>query len=233
MTSIDKAIIGKIIKNGERFELFLDPDKTYDYIRGVKKDTSGILVVDEVFKDARKGERQSPNVIKKAFGDVSIQEILLEVLKYGEIQFTTAQRRKLIEEKRKQIIDYLAKNCIDAQTKLPIPPLRIENAMNNIKYNIDPFKPVDVQAKEILNELIKYLPIKIAMYVVELRIPAESVYKVHNMIKRMNPKKMEKDSEGNLKVVLEIPSGMQSEVYESLNRVLAGQLQSKILEVKE
>jgi ribosome maturation protein Sdo1 len=71
------------------------------------------------------------------------------------------------------------------------------------------------------------------MYVVELRIPAESVYKVHNMIKRMNPKKMEKDSEGNLKVVLEIPSGMQSEVYESLNRALAGQLQSKILEVKE
>ncbi|MGC9005928.1 MAG: ribosome assembly factor SBDS, partial [Candidatus Micrarchaeia archaeon] len=46
MVSLDKAIIATYEKEGEKFEVFLDPDKTYEYLDGRKTDLSGLLVVD-------------------------------------------------------------------------------------------------------------------------------------------------------------------------------------------
>lgn len=229
---VDKAIVGRIVINGEHFELLLDPDKAYAYLEGSKKDTNNILVVEEVYKNAKKGERQSPTNIKKAFGTNDINAILKTILEKGEVQLTTEQRRKMIEKKRKQIIDFLARNCMDGQTNLPIPPLRIENAMQNIRYSIDPFKPVEQQAKEILEQLRKILPIKMASVIIQVRVPSDVAYKVYGYIKSLNPIKLEETQDGLIAQV-EILAGMQGEVYDRLNKLTNGKVESKLLKVKE
>lgn len=229
---ISKAIVGRIVIGGEHFELLLDPDKAYAYLEGSKKDTNNILLVEEVYKNAKKGERQSPSNIKKAFGTDDINVILKTILDKGEVQLTTEQKKKMIEKKRKQIIDFLAKNCIDGQTNLPIPPLRIENAMQNIKYNIDPFKPVEQQAKEILEQLRRILPIKMASVLIQIKIPAEVAYKAYGYVKSLNPIKLE-ERDGEITAQLEILAGMQGEIYDKLNKLTGGKVESKIIKVKE
>ncbi|MEM4295638.1 MAG: hypothetical protein QXS91_02425 [Candidatus Anstonellales archaeon] len=64
MVDLSKAIIGRIEKNGQKFELYLDPDKAYEYLEGRKKDLANILVVEEVYKDAKKGEKHSQQALK-------------------------------------------------------------------------------------------------------------------------------------------------------------------------
>lgn len=139
----------------------------------------------------------------------------------------------MVEKKRRQIIDFLAKNCIDGQTNLPIPPLRIENAMNNIKYNIDPFKPVEQQAKEILEQLRKILPIKMASVIIEIRVPADVAYKVYGYIKSLNPLKLEELNDGSIVAHVELLAGLQGEFYDRLNKLSGGKVESKLLKVKD
>lgn len=230
---LSKAIIGRIVINGEHFELLLDPDKAYAYLEGTKRDLNNILMVEEVYRNAKKGERQSPTNIKKCFGTEDINVILKAILEKGEVQLTTEQRRKMVERKRKQIIEFLAKNCIDGQTNLPIPPLRIENAMNNIRYNIDPMKPVEQQAKEILEQLRRILPIKMASVIIEIRAPSDVAYRVYGYIKSLNPIKLEEISDGSLVAQVEILAGLQGEVYDRLNKLSGGKIESKLLKVRE
>ena len=44
----------------------------------------------------------------------------------------------MMDEKRKQIIEYIAKTYVDPRSHLPHPPLRIEQAMTDARVSIDP-----------------------------------------------------------------------------------------------
>ena len=59
------------------------------------------------------------------------QKLLTIILQKGDLNLTTDQRRKMIEEKKKQIVEYIAKTYVDPKTHLPHPPLRIEQAMKD------------------------------------------------------------------------------------------------------
>jgi len=191
------------------------------------------LVVEEVFKDARKGERQSPSAIQKAFGTTDIYHVLKEVLEKGEVQLTTEQKRKMMEEKKKAIVAYISQNAIDVRTNAPVPPLRIENAMEKLKIRVDPNKPVDAQIPEIVKMLKREIPLKIATAQIAIKVLPEHVGKVLGYLKSFKVKKEEWGSGGELYAIIEIPAGMQSEVFGKLNKLTSGTVDVKILEVKE
>jgi len=79
--------------------------------------------------------------MRKAFETTDPLKIADAILKKGTLQLTTEQRRKMTEDKRKQIVDFISRQAVDPKTNLPHPPLRIENAMEQIRYPIDPHKP--------------------------------------------------------------------------------------------
>lgn len=230
LTSLDNAIIGKIVKNGERFELFLDPDNAYAYLEGKKKDLKNILVVEEVFKDAKKGERQSPSKITAAFGTSDVYVVLKEVLEHGEVPLTTAQRKKMIEDKRKRIISIIARNAIDVRTKAPVPEKRIEMAMEEAKVHIDPFKKPEEQVNDVLSALKLVLPLKFEKVQVAVKVPSQYAIKVYSILHSYSIKKEEWTSQGDLIAVVEIPAGIQGEVYERLAKLTNGEVQTKLLE---
>ena len=91
MATLDKAIVAHLDSHGERFELLVDSDLAYAYKTGKKTDLINVLVVEEVFKNAKKGERHKSDAIKKAFGTEDIFEVAKKILKDGEIQLTTEQ----------------------------------------------------------------------------------------------------------------------------------------------
>jgi len=230
LTSLDNAIIGKIVKNGERFELFLDPNNAYAYLEGKKKDLKNILVVEEVFKDAKKGERQSPSKIIASFGTSDVYAVLKEVLDHGEVPLTTAQRKKMVEEKRKRIISIIAKNAIDVRTKAPVPEKRIEMAMEEVKVHIDPFKKPEDQIETVLSALKLVLPLKFEKVQVAVKVPAKYAMKAYSVLHSYSIKKEEWTSQGDLIAIVEIPAGLQGEIYERLAKITNGEVQTRLLE---
>ena len=144
-----KYTIARISLAGERFEILVHPEKALQYRMGKKGSLSDILAIDVVYTDAGKGLRASEASLKKSFGTTDVEKIADVILTKGELQLTAEQRRRLIEDKRKQIVAFISRHCIDPRTGLPHPPARIEQAMAQAKFSIDPFKDAEEQAKEV------------------------------------------------------------------------------------
>jgi ribosome maturation protein SDO1 len=230
MVSLDNAIIASYDKEGKHFELYVDPKNTYLYLDGGKKDLKNILVVDEVYEDAKKAERAKSSDIQKAFGTTDMIEVLEIALRKGSVQLTTEQRKKKVGEKRKKIIDMICREAIDVRTKAPIPPIRIENAMEEVRFHVDPFKEPKEQMDELLKKLRPLIPIKFEKVQIAVKIPPEYSHRAYGTLKMYGIKKEQWLKDGYLVAVVEISAGMQGEFLDKMNKLTAGQVETKKIE---
>ena len=136
-------VIARIEKAGEKFEVIVKPDAVQRLREGKDVDVLANLAIDEIFRDAHKGSKASEEKMQDFFGTTDKLEVAKQLIRKGEIQLTTEQRREMQEQKRKQIVQYIAQNAINPQTNTPHPPQRIEIAMEEAKVHVDPFKPVE------------------------------------------------------------------------------------------
>ena len=156
----DKFTVVKYAFKGEKFEILVKPDPALDYKLGKIKDISSILVSDEVYENSSKGTRVSSEKLQKIFKTNDTLIIAEKILQKGDLNLTTEQRRKMTTEKRKQIITFIAKTFVDPRSHLPHPPQRIEQAITDAHVNIDPFKSVEEQIKDIVENLRSIIPLK-------------------------------------------------------------------------
>ena len=224
-----KTVIVKVSKNGDDFEIFVNADMAYEYITGKRSDPMSVLENEEIFKDARKGERQSEEKVKKAFGTTELLKVVEAILKSGNVPITTDQRNKLTEEKRKQIINIIATNSIDPRTNAPNPPLRVENAMIEAKVTIDPLKGAPEQVEAVVKKISMIMPIKFATAKIEVTIPPEFTNRSYSVLKRYGLKSEKWLSNGSLQALLEFPAGMQTEFFDRINSATQGKAEVKIL----
>ncbi len=226
-----KKVIAKYSVAGEEFEIIVDSDIAYEFITGKRSDPLSALEIDEIFKDANKGERQSKEKIEKAFNTTDLAKIVSTILKNGNVPITTEQRNKLLEEKRKQIIAIISRNSIDPRTNAPLPMQRVENAMEQAKVSIDLFKSASDQVDQIVKKISMIIPIKFAVAKVEVTIPANYANRVYNLLKQYGLKSEKWLNDGSLSAVVEFPAGLQSEFYDKLNSLTQGNAETKLLEV--
>ncbi|HIH49945.1 MAG: ribosome assembly factor SBDS [Candidatus Micrarchaeaceae archaeon] len=224
-----KTVIVKLHRDGNEFEIFVDADLAYEYITGKRSDPLTVLEAEDIFKDARKGERQSEEKIRKAFGTTELAKVAEAMLKHGEVPITTEQRNKLIEEKRKLIIEIIAKNSIDPRTNAPNPPLRIENAMREAKVSIDPFKGATEQIDDVVKKITMIMPIKFATVRMDVTIPAEYANRSYGTLKKYGLKSEKWLDNGSLNATLEFPAGMQTEFFDRINSATQGKAVVKII----
>lgn len=229
MVSLDRAIIASYEKGGKRFELYVDPDATYAYIEKRKPDLKNILVAEEVYSNAKKAEKAKPSDVQKVFGTTDIMQILEFVLKNGNIQLTTEQRRKMVEEKRKQILAILLREAIDPRTKAPHTRIRLEQALEQAKFHVDPFKDPREQLEQAVKALRPILPMKFEKIKIAVKVPAAFSHKCYGTLKSYGIEKEQWLANGDLVVVVEIFAGLQSEFYNKLNKQTSGQVETKVL----
>ncbi|RLG86276.1 MAG: ribosome assembly factor SBDS [Thermoprotei archaeon] len=216
-------VIARYEFKGRRFEIIVHPEKALKYREGAKIDINEVLIGDYVYKDVRKGDRASPEDLRRVFGTDDVRKVADIILKKGEIQLTTEQRRRLLEAKRRQIITFIAKSAIDPRTKAPIPPQRIEKAMEEARVGIDLYKSVEEQAMRIVKEISRYLPIRIAKAYIKVKVPPDIAYRAYPQLRRLGEVKNERWlNDGSLVIEIEIPAGMQGEVLDSISRITKG-----------
>lgn len=227
-----KVVTVKYDVKGEHFEILVDPDYALEFKLGKPISLDKVLITDTVFRDSKRGLRASEAALKRAFGTTDHRKAAEIILRNAELPLTTEQRRRLIEDKKKQIIEWISRNCIDARTKAPIPPQRVELALNSVNVSIDPFKSVDEQVNEILKALQRVLPIKVALAVVEVTVGPEYGQRVKAALARIGRVLKEQyDSSGNLTLQLEIPAGLQDTVIGKVNEITHGEGEVKLVGV--
>jgi ribosome maturation protein SDO1 len=228
---MSKKVIAKYTIAGENFEIFVDSDKAYDFISGKISNPIAALEVEDIFKDANKGDRQSQDKIRKAFNTDDMEKIVGTILKNGNVPLTTEQRNKLLEDKRKQIVNIIATNAIDPRTNAPHTIQRIENAMKETKITIDPFKQASEQIDGIIKKLSTLLPIKFATVKIEVTIQPQYSNRSYSLLKQYGLKSEKWLSDGSLSASLEFPAGLQSEFFDKINNATKGTAVVKITSV--
>jgi len=223
-----KYTVARLVVGGERFEVMVKPDKALEYKLGKPVSPSQILAYETIFRDVSKGERASEEKLRKVFGTTDPLKIVKTILDRGEFQLTTEQRRKLIEDKKKQIISFISKYCVDPKTGLPHPPLRVEQAMAEAHVSVDPFKDAEEQAKQIIQALRPILPLKVEMAELEVRIPPKYAGASYSTLRSFGTVKKEQWlSDGSLLAIVEIPAGLQPSFIEKLGNLTKGAAQVK------
>ncbi|MEM1514533.1 MAG: ribosome assembly factor SBDS [Candidatus Bathyarchaeia archaeon] len=222
--------IARINIGGENFEILVKPDPAFAFRSSKSISISDVLVIDEIFIDANKGLRVPEKKLKEAFGTTDPIEIAKIILKKGVLQLTAQQRRQLTEEKRKQIIDFISRNAVNPRTKLPHPPTRIEQALEQAGFSVDPFKGVEEQANEAIKAIRTILPISVEKVSVAVKIPPEYAGKVYKTLKPFGTIKSENWlTDGSLSVVLEMPAGLYGSFLEKMGEMTRGSIEAKIL----
>jgi ribosome maturation protein SDO1 len=230
MVTLEDAVIARLEYYGEHFEILVDPDLASDFKRGKEIELDKILAIEEVFKDAKKGDKASEEAMLKAFETTDPLEASAIIIKKGNVQLTAQQRREMQEEKRKSIIATISREAINPQTKLPHPARRIEIAMEECKIHVDPFKSVDEQVRTVLKAIRMKIPIRFEKVNVALRIPGDLTGKVYGVIPDFGKiKKEEWQKDGSWVAVVEIPGGMQENFYLKLNELTRGQVETKLI----
>jgi ribosome maturation protein SDO1 len=230
LVSLDEAVIARLKKGEEHFEVLVDPYAAADLIDGKEVDVVQSLAIDAVFKDSKKGTHASEESLQKSFGTNNIGEISKQIIIKGDIQLTTEQRQKMQKNKRNRIIETIAKNAMDPKTKAPHPRPRIELAMEQAGVHIDPFKPVSEQVKTIIEILRPIIPISMENVRISIKISAEQIGKAYGIVRNYGSLEREDwQSDGSWIGIIKLPAGMQTDFYDKLNDVTKGNVSTKIL----
>ncbi len=230
MVKLEDAVTARYEKGGEKFEVLIDPDAAQKIKNNESVNIIENLAIDTIFKESKKGTRASEEKIKEMFGTDDVEKVAKEIVLKGEIQLTTEQRRKAVEDKRKQIIASIVRNSINPQTKTPHPPERIKLAMEEARVKIDAFKPVDAQVQDVLKALRPVIPISFEKIRVAIKVSGADSLKVYGDIKCFGEiKKEEWQKDGSWIGVVEIPAGLQNDLYEKLNEKTKGNAETKIV----
>ncbi len=225
--------IARFKKGSKRFEILVDPDKALDYKLGKKRDFNDILVYDEIYSDAKKGLRASKSDVMSVFGTTDVNKVARKILDEGELLIKAEQRKRLIEDKKKQILNYISRYCVDARTNLPIPLMRLENALEEVNVKIDPFTPAEEQVKDVIQALSTVIPIKQQLTILSIKVPPMYVGKAYGYIKNASDILSEDWlNDGSLQARVSIPSGLKTEFIERLGNITGGTAYIEIVEEK-
>jgi len=228
MISLDKAVIARLKTHGENFEILVDPDLAFKYKQGEVKDVGGAVASEFVFKDAKKAEKAAVSNLQKVFGTEDINTIAGEIIKKGEIELTTAQKKNMLEERKRQIIEYIVRNSWNPQTNAPNPPARIEAAIEQARVEIKLEKTAEQQIEGVLKKIREFVPIRFEKVKIAAKIPFQYSGRIHYTLKDIKILKEEYTSDSVL-LMMEVPAGIQTEVLGKLSALTKGDVETKIL----
>jgi ribosome maturation protein SDO1 len=202
------------------------PDPALEYKLGKKVDISNIMISDEIYSDANKGTRSSSEKLMKAFKTTDQFEIAKQIMEKGDLNMNTDQRRKMVEEKKRQIVEYINKNFVDPKTHLPHPISRINAVIDDSRVGIDPFRRLEDQIKYIIEPLRKLLPLKSEILELTVTVPAQFSGQSFSVFKSIGDIKSEQWlSDGSLQVVLNLNAGLKSSFLDRIGTATKGSAQ--------
>lgn len=228
--SVDKAVIARIVKGGEKFEILVDPIKALEVKMGKEVSLDDLLASNEIYEDSKKGLRAAGDKINKAFGSNDLKIISKKIIKDGDVQLTTEQRNQMIEENRKKIASIISRRGVNPQTGLPHPVDRVARAMEQTRIKVVLEKSAEEQVDAMLKAIQPIIPIRFEKLQIGIKVPPEFASRASGIVRNLGSVIREEwKSDGSYICALEIPAGMQQDVYDKINNLTHGKNEIKII----
>lgn len=206
---------GKLI-----FETMVDLEKAMKFRKGEPVGINEVIRDTSIYTDQKKGMKAGHAEMEQAFGTTEFESIVEQIVKRGDIEVTQEFRDEALENRKKQVVDFLVRNAVDAQSGRPFTPDTIESALKESGAKIEN-KNVDQQLSRIVEGLKRVLPLKIETKRLKVIIPAMHTGKAYGLLTDYKEKE-EWLGNGDLQVILNIPVGIQMDFYDKLNGVTHG-----------
>lgn len=227
---VDKAVVCRLKYSGRKFEILVDSKKALEFKKGVKVDLNDILAYPSIYKDVSSTDVVAEQDLQKVFGTTDVFKIVDKILRDGELQLTTEQRKEMVEQKRTQIAEMISKRGINPQTNTPHPPQRILGAMDKAGINIDPFTDAELQIDAIVKALKALLPISFQRVIIAIRVQPQYAGRVYSILKGMGTVKKEQWlNDGSLQIEIDALAGMQQDIFDKMANLTHGNFESKIV----
>jgi ribosome maturation protein SDO1 len=212
--------IAKIKVNNKLFEILVDLELALKLRKGDNVNIQSVLLANDIFTNYKEGSKPSNADLIACFGTSDVFAVATRIVQKGDIQLPKEYRDEQSDNKRKQVADWIVKNAVDARTNRPFTPQAIENALSQAGVNISN-QPIDAQILSITESLKTILPLKIETKKLAITIPVIYTGKVYGLV---NQYKEKEDwlSDGSLRVVVNLPVGLQMEFYDKLNAITHG-----------
>ncbi|KAK4114221.1 Shwachman-Bodian-diamond syndrome protein [Canariomyces notabilis] len=121
----------RLKKGKKRFEIACYKNKVLEWRSGIETDLDNVLQIHSVFLNVSKGQTAPSAELAKAFGkDASVDDIILEILKKGELQVGEKERSAQLERVHNEVISIVASKLVDPRTKRVYTPGMIEKALD-------------------------------------------------------------------------------------------------------
>jgi ribosome maturation protein SDO1 len=127
----------------------------------------------------------------------------------------------MVDDKRKQIIHAIATTATDPKTRGPHPPTRIENALSEARFSVDPFLSVERQVQDAVDAIRALIPLQFITVRLAFRIQGKD-YGGVNQLLRDSIQKEEWLSDGSWVCVVECPGGMKSDLISRVSKRSSG-----------
>ncbi|WP_262176303.1 ribosome assembly factor SBDS [Haloarcula laminariae] len=232
MISLDEAVTARLESHGQRFEVLVDPDAALSIKRGeFDGELEDVIAAEDIFENADRGDRPPENMLEEVFETTDPMEIIPEVITRGEIQITADQRREMQEQKHKQLVQRITRNAVNPQMDdAPHPPERIESALEETDFRIDPMEPVETQVDDALDALRPVIPIRFDEITVAVQVPADYAGSAQAKIRTFGELEREEwQADGSWVGVLTFPAGMQNDFYDVVNEHTSGEAETRII----
>ncbi len=217
------TVEARIKIKGKHFEISVDLDEALK-VRAGNGNVAVALNSPAIYTDATRGLAASKAELENAFNTTDVHTIAEQIMKKGEIQKNQEFRDAEREKRVKQVVDLILRNAVDQHGR-PYTDDRIRRAIQEVHFNFDN-RPAEMQMPELIAKLATVIPIKVETKKIKLKIPARFSGQVYGILKDY------KESEewlpnGDLQVVMNIPSGLQIDFYDKLNAITHGAVVSE------
>lgn len=217
--------IVRLKKGGKRFEIACYKNKVQEWRSGVETSLDDVLQISNVFINVSKGEVAKSNDLQKAFGTSSVDDVVKEILKKGEVQVGEKEREHDLTALRKEIATLVAEKCVDPATQRPYPVGMIEKAMAEAGVSVKTGKNAKSQVAETLR-LIQSgskLPIQRARMRVRVVVPNVDGERLEEQIKS-SAERVEREEKGEIWEIVMLIDPTQ---FKTLNELLLKECKGK------
>lgn len=230
MVSLEDAVIARYETGGNRFEILIDPKAAQSYSEGDEIDWEDAIAADGIWSDSAKGERAPDSIVNNTFETTDLIDIYKKILAEGTIQLTSQQRKEMVEQKRKRIVAHIVANAMNPQTGGPHPPQRIENAIDEVRYSVDPMETMDKQVEKIIKLIKTLIPISFEKIRVAVKIQAIYVGKCYGQITSLSKIESEEyQKDGSWIGMLEMSATSFAKLEDTLGSLTKGTAETKML----
>ena len=202
------------------FETMVDLDNAMKLRKGDNVNIHNIIKDNDIYLDQRKGMRAGKAELENVFGTTELPLIVEQIVRKGQIEVTQEFRDEALESKKKQIIDFLVRNAVDARTNRPFTHDILNRVIKEAGIKIEN-KNIENQINNIIEKLKTIIPIKLETKKIRVKIPAIHTGRVYGLLQDYKEKE-DWLSNGDLEIILNLPIGLQIDFYDKLNSIMHG-----------